>query len=77
QVLLVDVMNPGHVEMAVKKARVVINAVGPYWRWGTPVIGACVKHGTHYVNLTGEPQWVRRIIDAYDFGATRTHAAIV
>ena len=34
----VDVTNEDELEAAVKNTRVVINVVGPYWRWGTPVV---------------------------------------
>lgn len=34
----VDVLNPAQVTPAVLSARVVINAVGPYWRWGKLVV---------------------------------------
>jgi short subunit dehydrogenase-like uncharacterized protein len=34
----VDVTNFDEVEALVKQARVIINAVGPYWRWGKPVV---------------------------------------
>lgn len=34
----VDVTRPEDVERAVKGTKVVINTVGPYWRWGTPVV---------------------------------------
>lgn len=59
---VVDVTNADDVDKAVQRARVIINAVGPYWRWGTPVVRACVRHGRHYVDLTGEAPWVRDII---------------
>lgn len=38
---------------------------------------ACVRHGVHYVDLTGEPPWVRDIIYEFDYAATRTGAIIV
>jgi len=50
---VVDVANANDVDGLVQRARVIINAVGPYWRWGTPVVRACVRHGRHYVDLTG------------------------
>ncbi|KDQ31637.1 hypothetical protein PLEOSDRAFT_1061778 [Pleurotus ostreatus PC15] len=75
--VLVDVTNAEDVERAVKSAKVVINTVGPYWTWGTPVVRACVRHGVHYVDLTGEPPWVRDIIYEFDYAATRTGAIIV
>lgn len=38
ELVTVDVTDPASVERAVRKARVVINAVGPYWLYGTPVV---------------------------------------
>lgn len=58
----VDVTRPAEVEEAVKSTRVVINTVGPYWYWGTPVVAACAKYGVHYVDITGETWWIRKII---------------
>jgi short subunit dehydrogenase-like uncharacterized protein len=58
----VDVTSKTQVENAVENARVVINTVGPYWRWGTLVVEACAKIGVHYVDLTGEVPFLRRII---------------
>lgn len=40
--------------------RVLITTVGPYLRYGAPVLAACVEAGTHYVDLTGEPEFVDR-----------------
>lgn len=34
----VDLSTYEHVEVAVKDAKVVLNAVGPYWLWGTHVV---------------------------------------
>jgi len=34
----VDVTDQADVERAVRSTRVVINTVGPYWLWGTPVV---------------------------------------
>lgn len=42
------------VERIVKTARVVINTVGPFHRYGTPVVRACVRNTVHYVDVTGE-----------------------
>jgi short subunit dehydrogenase-like uncharacterized protein len=61
----VDVTNPSDVSAVVQQARVVINTIGPYWRWGTSVVRACVHHGKHYVDLTGEVHWIKDIIFEY------------
>ncbi|KAJ2931520.1 hypothetical protein H1R20_g5585, partial [Candolleomyces eurysporus] len=77
ELVKVDVGSPESVEKAVKGARVVINVVGPYWTWGTPVVAACAKHGVHYVDLTGETPWIRRIVLEYHHAAIQSGAIIV
>lgn len=74
---VVDVANFDDIERAVQQARVVINAVGPYWRWGTSVVRACVRHGRHYVDLTGEAPWVRQVISEFDYVAAKAGSVIV
>ena len=38
----------------VGNTRVVIGAAGPFSRYGTAIVAACVEFGTHYVDITGE-----------------------
>ena len=47
--------------------------ISEYWF----VIQACANNGTHYCDLTGEPQFVRRSIAAFDAKAKETGAKIV
>ncbi|KAG5653801.1 hypothetical protein H0H81_010471 [Sphagnurus paluster] len=75
--LQLDVTDYQSVQAAVKSARVVINTVGPYWSWGTPVVKACAVNGVHYVDITGEDVWVRNTIRQFDYLATKTGAIIV
>ncbi|GJE97550.1 saccharopine dehydrogenase-domain-containing protein [Phanerochaete sordida] len=74
---VVDVTKYDEVYSVVQHAKVVINAVGPFWRWGTTVVKACAHHGVHYVDLSGEPHWIRDIILEYDYLASKTHAIII
>lgn len=55
----------------------VITTVGPYLRYGMPMVAACAKAGTHYADLTGEPLFIREAIDSYHDEAARTGAKIV
>ncbi|KAG5349342.1 hypothetical protein C0989_004483 [Termitomyces sp. Mn162] len=64
-IVQVDVTDFKSVEAAVQRARVVINTIGPYWRWGTPVVKACARNGVHYVDLTGESVWIKDIVNEY------------
>ncbi|KAF9262684.1 hypothetical protein L218DRAFT_1039020 [Marasmius fiardii PR-910] len=76
-----DVTNEAAVEEAVVQTRVVVNAVGPYHKYGNPVVKACARHGVHYVDLTGESLWISQVIREesrrYDYQATKTHSIIV
>jgi short subunit dehydrogenase-like uncharacterized protein len=55
----------------------IITTVGPYQIYGEPLVKACVEAGTDYVDLCGEPAWMRDIIDGYDARAKQTGARIV
>ena len=46
-----------------KQTRTLISTVGPYARFGTPVIEACATEGTHYCDLTGETQWMAQLYE--------------
>ncbi|KAJ8591048.1 NAD(P)-binding protein [Rhizopogon salebrosus TDB-379] len=73
----VDITKPGDVDAVVRQARVVINTIGPYWRWGTSVVRACVQQGKHYVDLTGEAHWIRDIIFELDYAAVKSGSIVV
>jgi len=58
-------------------ASVVCSTVGPYALHGKELVAACVEAGTDYCDLTGEPQFVRAMIDAHHERAGATGARIV
>ncbi|MCB1670797.1 MAG: saccharopine dehydrogenase NADP-binding domain-containing protein [Gammaproteobacteria bacterium] len=60
-----------------RKTRVVISTVGPYALYGETLVRMCAECGTDYCDLTGEPQWIRRMIDRYQTTAQRSGARIV
>jgi short subunit dehydrogenase-like uncharacterized protein len=57
--------------------RVVVSTVGPYALYGEPLVRICAESGTDYCDLTGEVQWVRRMIGSYEQAARRSGARIV
>lgn len=59
------------------RTRVVCTTVGPYARYGSKLVGACARGGTHYCDLTGELHWIRRMIDAHQGAAEQSGARIV
>jgi short subunit dehydrogenase-like uncharacterized protein len=56
---------------------VLVTTVGPYARYGLPVVEACARAGTHYADLTGEVLFVREAIDRFDAVAQESGAKIV
>jgi short subunit dehydrogenase-like uncharacterized protein len=57
--------------------RVVVSTVGPYALYGEPLVRVCAESGTDYCDLTGEVQWMKRMIDRYEDAARRSGARIV
>ncbi|KIX04537.1 uncharacterized protein Z518_05407 [Rhinocladiella mackenziei CBS 650.93] len=60
-----------------KKTKVLLNTVGPYHLYSTPVVEACAQSGTHYLDVTGETPWVRDIIVKYEDTAKKTGAVLI
>jgi short subunit dehydrogenase-like uncharacterized protein len=56
---------------------VVASTVGPYALHGSPLVAACAATGTDYCDLTGEVQWVRRMISRHERAARASGARIV
>jgi short subunit dehydrogenase-like uncharacterized protein len=65
-VLVADVAAPQSLADMAAQARVVLSTVGPFARYGEPVVRACVEEGAHYVDITGEPAFVDMTLEAYD-----------
>ncbi len=57
--------------------RVVASTVGPYALHGEPLVKVCVGTGTDYCDLTGETQWIRRMLDRYEAAARKSGARLV
>lgn len=76
-ILLGDGRDRASLDRLAVDARVVCSTVGPYAVHGRELVAACVEAGTDYCDLTGEPQFVRDMIDAHHERARVTGARIV
>ncbi|MFI6899980.1 saccharopine dehydrogenase family protein [Nonomuraea sp. NPDC050394] len=76
-VLVADVDDAASIAALARQARVVITTVGPYVRYGEPLVAACAEAGTHYVDLTGEPEFVDRMYLRHHERAAASGAKIV
>jgi short subunit dehydrogenase-like uncharacterized protein len=59
------------------QTRCVASTVGPYAKYGTPLVQACATTGTSYCDLTGESNWHATMFNRFEAEAKRTGARIV
>lgn len=76
-IMVADALVDADVAALAARARVVISCVGPYTRLGAPLVEACARAGTDYVDLCGEALFIRRMIDSWHDTARETGARIV
>ncbi|MEO1487991.1 MAG: saccharopine dehydrogenase NADP-binding domain-containing protein [Pseudomonadota bacterium] len=58
------------------RTKVVLTTVGPYQLYGDKLLAACVKTGTDYADLCGEPAWMKDKIDEHHEAAKASGARI-
>eukprot|EP00594_Rhizosolenia_setigera_P009992 CAMPEP_0178959756 /NCGR_PEP_ID=MMETSP0789-20121207/12499_1 /TAXON_ID=3005 /ORGANISM="Rhizosolenia setigera, Strain CCMP 1694" /LENGTH=344 /DNA_ID=CAMNT_0020642857 /DNA_START=823 /DNA_END=1857 /DNA_ORIENTATION=+ len=61
----------------VNDAKCVASSAGPFYLYGSNVVEFCAKYGTHYVDITGEVDWVKTMIMKWDEKAQETGAKLV
>jgi short subunit dehydrogenase-like uncharacterized protein len=76
-VVVADTSDEDAVRALARSTRVVATTVGPYARYGLPLVAACAEEGTHYADLTGEVLFVRDSLDRYADLARGSGARIV
>lgn len=75
--LVADTTDAPSLGQLARAGTALISTVGPYRRYGLPVVEACATAGTHYADLTGEVLFMREAIDRFDNLASSTGARIV
>ena len=75
--IVVDAADEAGLRALCTGTRVVVSTVGPYALYGSPLVKVCAETGTDYCDLTGEVQWIHRMIEAHEATAKRTGARIV
>lgn len=76
-VLVAEAHNADAMDVLARSAKVVLSTAGPFALYGSTLVDACVRHGTHYVDITGETPWVRGLIDRHHVQAQSTGAKII
>ncbi len=74
--VVADSEDPASLEAMCRRTKVVLTTVGPYQLYGDALLEACVKTGTDYADLCGEPTWMRLKIDEHAEAAKTSGARI-
>ncbi len=77
EIIVADSFDKDALNALACRSKVVITTVGPYALYGSDLVAACVNAGTHYCDLAGEVQWIRKMIDRHHEAAKKTGARIV
>ena len=72
EILLADAGDEAALQAMCARAKVVISTVGPYALYGDTLVKVCAETGTHYCDLSGEPQWIRKMQERYETTAQKT-----
>jgi short subunit dehydrogenase-like uncharacterized protein len=75
--MVADAEDPASLAEMASRTRVVLTTVGPYQRYGEPLVKACIEAGTDYVDLCGEPAWMAEMIERHGAAAKESGARIV
>ena len=75
--IVADALDPSAMAALAARARLVVSTVGPYATYGSELVAAVAEAGTDYCDLTGEPQWMQRMIDAHGARAAASGARVV
>ena len=59
------------------RSKVVLSTAGPFHRYGSKLVKACVENGSHYVDITGENFWVKGLIEKHHEEALRKGIRII
>jgi short subunit dehydrogenase-like uncharacterized protein len=72
-----DGSDPASLRAMIDQTNAVVSTVGPYQLYGSELVAACAASGTDYLDLCGEPVWMRQMIDAHEATAQSSGARIV
>ena len=75
--VVADSSDAASMKALAERTAVVATTVGPFLKYGMPLVEACAEAGTHYADLTGEPLFIREAIDRVHARAEETGARIV
>lgn len=76
-IIIANSDNAASLDKMTKQTQVIISTVGPYLKYGEPLVKSCAENGTDYVDLTGEAIFIKDMMDKYQDTAKQSGARIV
>lgn len=77
QLIIAESDQPETLRAMAARTRVVLSVVGPYIHHGEALVAACIEAGADYADLTGEPEFVDRMIQRYQAAAAERKVKII
>ena len=75
--IVADSSDKAALKAMAERCRAIATTVGPYRKYGMDLVAACAAAGTDYADLTGEPLFIRDVIDQHNDTAAASGARIV
>jgi short subunit dehydrogenase-like uncharacterized protein len=75
--IVADSSDVGSLKAMVAQTKSVVTTVGPYQLYGNELIATCAEIGTDYLDLCGEPVWMRQMIEKHEAAAKASGARIL
>tara|TARA_B100000809_G_scaffold254903_1_gene292707 strand:+ start:89 stop:1297 length:1209 start_codon:yes stop_codon:yes gene_type:complete len=76
-IIIADSFDEVSLTKMTQRTKVICSTVGPYSKYGSLLVKSCIKTNTHYCDLAGEAQWIRKIVDTYHQEAKNQKTRIV
>ena len=75
--IVADAFDVDALDKMCKDAEVVLSTAGPYHKYGSNLLEACINNGCHYVDITGESFWIKDMIDKHHEAAEKKGLRII
>ena len=76
-IIVAEINDETSLKEMIIRTKVICTTVGPYTMYGSKLVSLCVNHGTDYCDLSGEVQWIRKMIDQHHENAKINGVKIV
>ena len=77
EILIADGDDDAALKTMTARAKVILSTAGPFHRYGSKLVAACVENSTHYVDITGENFWVKEMIEKHHEAAAAKGVRII